>query len=659
MNSNTEVKLKTIADIENENVAFYIDAYQRGYRWTEAEVRNLLEDIYEFSQSGYKNPQDSTKDKMYCLQPIVVTKMEENSAWKVIDGQQRLTTIYLIYLYYYDPDNFLEVPFQLHYNEKSELEKCLEELKDKSYRNLDKLSELSKKYEENIDCFFIINAYKEICTYFAKIRSNAHIRSRFNDMKTVFDNYMEIIWYELLNCDPQKEIAMFTQINVGKIPLTNAELIKALLLRATDNEMTPYQQNIAVKWDEMEAQLSESNFWSFLVNDQDVYTTRIDFIFEIKARKINENILRIADEEDANGTEKYYIEQAYNRQYFSFYVFNNYAKYLKKKKPDESYIEIIWGEVEDYFRMFRDWYRKRNWYHLIGFIVATSGRSYLNTLSDLTSLYEKGSNSSNTAGYKTLFEANLRQMIIDSIPAKKESGKLKVSDFIEYLGNLKYNSKDSEIKMMLLLYNISTLELLADQTDVKFPFDKYKNKDMIWDIEHINAVADERPYDSYDAPGNKCLIWLENVCDLPEIDKLKTSDGKDLIELVNKVIKEKLYLPKNEANLASFVKVYETVINAFGESDDRDDKIHNLTLLDSGTNRSYKNDVFPLKRKKILENCTKEVFIPICTRNVFLKAYKGSTNLVKWTNTDKTNYFEDMVECISKYLRMEDDRNGQ
>ena len=40
MSNNTEVKLKTIADMEDEKVKFFIDAYQRGYRWTESEVRD-------------------------------------------------------------------------------------------------------------------------------------------------------------------------------------------------------------------------------------------------------------------------------------------------------------------------------------------------------------------------------------------------------------------------------------------------------------------------------------------------------------------------------------------------------------------------------------------------------------------------------------------
>ena len=59
--SNIRLETKNIGEIEGE---FYLPDYQRGYRWTEDEIRLLLDDIYE---SG-GNP--------YCLQPIVVKKAQ-------------------------------------------------------------------------------------------------------------------------------------------------------------------------------------------------------------------------------------------------------------------------------------------------------------------------------------------------------------------------------------------------------------------------------------------------------------------------------------------------------------------------------------------------------------------------------------------------------
>jgi hypothetical protein len=64
---------------------FYVPAYQRGYRWGEAEVRRLLEDIWE------------SRDRPYYLQPGVVKRYGDE--WELVDGQQRLTTLFLIFRY--------------------------------------------------------------------------------------------------------------------------------------------------------------------------------------------------------------------------------------------------------------------------------------------------------------------------------------------------------------------------------------------------------------------------------------------------------------------------------------------------------------------------------------------------------------------------------
>lgn len=87
------VELKTVNELAQ--YAFYIPAYQRGYRWTIQEVEDLLNDIYEFTP---REINDSSEKTWYCLQPVVVKHLQEQT-YEVIDGQQRLTTAYLI-LYY-------------------------------------------------------------------------------------------------------------------------------------------------------------------------------------------------------------------------------------------------------------------------------------------------------------------------------------------------------------------------------------------------------------------------------------------------------------------------------------------------------------------------------------------------------------------------------
>ena len=71
---------------------FIIPDYQRGYRWQPTLVEQLLNDLWEFAHSHQFAL--SSEKSPYCLQPIVVSQREDGR-WEVIDGQQRLTTIYL------------------------------------------------------------------------------------------------------------------------------------------------------------------------------------------------------------------------------------------------------------------------------------------------------------------------------------------------------------------------------------------------------------------------------------------------------------------------------------------------------------------------------------------------------------------------------------
>ena len=81
---NEETGLKSIFNISDYK--FIIKNYQRGYRWDSKQVENLLDDLLEFEKSN---------NELYCLQPIIVRKLQENE-YELIDGQQRLTTIYIL-----------------------------------------------------------------------------------------------------------------------------------------------------------------------------------------------------------------------------------------------------------------------------------------------------------------------------------------------------------------------------------------------------------------------------------------------------------------------------------------------------------------------------------------------------------------------------------
>ncbi len=94
---------------------FYIPSYQRGYRWTSIQVVQLLSDLLCYASSTFnKRIQGINEGEYYCLQPVVARKITDKEvlkkflpkdakkdaeAWEIIDGQQRLTTLYILYKY--------------------------------------------------------------------------------------------------------------------------------------------------------------------------------------------------------------------------------------------------------------------------------------------------------------------------------------------------------------------------------------------------------------------------------------------------------------------------------------------------------------------------------------------------------------------------------
>ena len=86
---NNTMERQAIPDLLDKK--YYIPAYQRGYRWEDKQILDLLNDLYTYFCGD-------TKGQFYCLQPIVVKQIRiENEDWyEVIDGQQRLTTLRIL-----------------------------------------------------------------------------------------------------------------------------------------------------------------------------------------------------------------------------------------------------------------------------------------------------------------------------------------------------------------------------------------------------------------------------------------------------------------------------------------------------------------------------------------------------------------------------------
>lgn len=617
------IELKPIKDLLGMN--FHIPGYQRGYRWTRQQVRDLLDDIKEFM--------DSDSINIYCIQPLVIKRMpvrdsllgdikvaesidevrtliNQSDAWEVIDGQQRLTTIYIILNYLQRELPACEL-YSIEYATRQKSRDYLE----KDLVNYKRGSEV-----DNIDFFYMGEAYHIVKEWFEK---NKDVNCQ--DFRQALLDHVKFIWYEIVDEDP---IRVFTRLNIGKISLTNAELIKALFLNRSnfgvsgEKHLKFRQQEIASEWDNIEYMLQNDEFWLFLNDIGYNRPTRIDFIFDLICEQ---NKLELNDTE---------YGMIGSDEYRTFRYFYEYFK------SDKSNIEKCWNEVKAYFQTFKEWYDDLELYHYVGYLIVHG-----HTIHNLVAEW-------NGSTDKNYFMIELK---------KKIASEIKGCPPLDYQYKVDGSDK-GKCKPILLFHNIQTIvnqntnnldnEKYQIGVFYKFPFHLYKIEG--WDVEHINSNMTNEEDDLMTQKQ-----WLMNVYLSAE-------------ETIQEKIKN-FFTGNNEEKRNT---LFHEIKNHFPQTDDwtpeEKNRIWNYTLLDSSTNRSYGNAIFSGKRQVIIgkdkgmkisipkmtkdgklelikEEKAKSSFVPICTKQVFMKYYSSiMSDANYWTKIDAEGYKRDIEECLNK-----------
>lgn len=608
---------------------FYIPSYQRGYRWTKKQVTDLLDDILDFTvrkKSDYE---------FYCLQPLVLKPLSEqekkdhdlsvDSEWyEVIDGQQRLTTICLILKYLKGAAaniGYKDYAYELRYERENQ---------SSSYVN--QLDINAAPDSSTIDHYYLTVALSEIHNWLEKEgqKGNGLIGKMCNALLS-FDldeknpprdraNNVRFIWYESIDENP---IKVFTRLNIGKIPLTNAELIKALLLRSEnfkgEKNIKLRQQEIASEWDNIEYALQNDEFWLFMHEDGYTDPTRIDFIFDMM-REHNE--LKLDDEKmKLIGTDK-------DRTFRYFYEYF---------KSDNCSLDDCWGKVKFYFQTLSDWFNNIELYHYVGFLIDCKQKNVSQLIAEWRMCKDRNQ-----------FIADLKvdiKTVLDKCPS------------IDY--QYKEDGSDkTKAKPILLFHNIQMVvnqnkyqtenEKYHKGAFYKFPFHLYKKEK--WDVEHINSNTTNSE-DERETQKEWLFNWYLVVNDDLKAEIKKFIDGTGSLQFDD--IKSKL--PSHSE----------------WDSEEKN-RIWNYCLLDSSTNRSYGNALFSTKRRIIISKEKGEflplpvlnngkiempnenkkavvAFVPPCTRNVFMKYYSpaiGDSNY--WTLEDAQAYLDDIKSCIEQ-----------
>lgn len=564
---------KIIGEIKGD---FTIEAYQRGYRWGEDEVKHLLEDINEIPD-GQK----------YCLQPVVVKNV--NDKYELIDGQQRMTILYLIMKYL---NAYVDINYSIEYTTR------------KSENN----HIGSKELLESIDKIDLTLSSSNIDELFIK-KSYGIIKAWFNGEKpkmmsfaNKLQKYVTIIWYEV--DEDEDSVSIFTRLNIGKINLTNAELVKALFLSRGKKDSegryagNPYgieekkQHEIALGWDSMEKDLHDVKFWSFITNEKsDRYPIRMELLFDmIEMKPGNES---------------------------NFYTFNRF--YERFKNSDNKY--ETWELIERYMQQLKEWYNDFDLFHHIGFLVATG-----TSVKFLLDIAMSTDNPIKKSEFRLKVLEMIRQRMIFKVGEEE----------IDY-AELNYEKHSEYIQYVLLLFNVETIRQKGDE-NIRFPFDRYKNEGT-WSLEHIHAQNSESL-----KSNQEWKDWLEIHKKSLEGLEVSSEEKKQIDDVISKmdvVISHIDEIGYKGSIRDEFNAVAPAVINILSDGDDKSQMhtLSNMALLTVGENATLNNSTFDVKRMKIIDMDKAGDYIPICTRNVFMKYYSSSdTKLHFWSEEDRKGY---------------------
>lgn len=595
------IELKSVSELNGKK--FIVPDYQRGYKWRKKDVEYLIEDIAEIKE-------DDNSD--YCLQPIVVAPNWEQKicptcghiidsaeeGYILVDGQQRLTTIWLIINWAKHKEFKIGWNFSIEYKTRSDSNKFLEDIKEKG------VSEVN----ETCDTYYFSEALEAI-------------NGKKDKLEAFFKNLeknVKIIWYEI---EPEEGPAHFERLNSAKISLTNAELVKAFIMTKT----TPNRQTrMACEWDEMEYKLQGKSFFSFITTKNSIYnkeSNRIELLLDLYV-----------------GTTKADKEQD------EHHTFNKIANKVEK---DGLTVENIWQDIQNIFNRLLGWYNDNFLYNLIGFLVEKNGDGELAKI--WNGCKEKSINEIKEFVRTRVVDKNIpNDDIIRNMMYKDDQTR----NILLLFNILSLLSIDDKKDYKYIFNDKFHFDLYKDEDWDKEHVHATASESLQSKVEWVKWLKDldeklveEKLVENKD----EYLKWIRNA------KKVKDSDYPAIKEDKNDIFK-----PLSKEVFVQMFKDIVSALEGEDEKDFNQNSIGNLVLLNANINRSgaYKVAPFSTKRRIIMERVKKGQFVPLGTQNVFMKVYTQIPgHFYKWEKeerydgnelSDRESYIEAIVETINR-----------
>lgn len=301
MNEALKTLKQVLDDLEEKGFKLFIPSYQRGYRWTPTEVKQLLNDI-----------DDEQAGEHYFLQ--LLAAREENARLRIIDGQQRLTTVLLVLDHLEGGNRSSElVEYETRNNSKG----------------------------KTLDGYFKGEAHKEIGTWLSE-KTETEKREFAQKLMDC-----EFLYFPIESKD--NEFDFFSRLNTWKISATDAELVKCFFL---SNDDSAEIEKRAIKWNQMERQLSDNHFWGMFSNYKNVKMDRMGVLLSYAIETRHD-----ADTKDG--------------KLVKFPLFETFKSAEKAGETRST----LWGKVEDVFALLQKWSGDRAERHLVGWFFHCTGKT--------------------------------------------------------------------------------------------------------------------------------------------------------------------------------------------------------------------------------------------------------------------------------------------
>ena len=139
-----------------KDYSFVIPDYQRAYCWGEKQLNPFINDILEHCDDNDNSSDDTT----YYLVHYILENSKESDKFEIVDGQQRISTVYLFLLVcgylkeenYINEINFIPVSYDLLgldeiktiLDKRNDVDEELEKLKKKRLKVKDQIHQILK-----------------------------------------------------------------------------------------------------------------------------------------------------------------------------------------------------------------------------------------------------------------------------------------------------------------------------------------------------------------------------------------------------------------------------------------------------------------------------------------------------------------------------------